>query len=70
MIVCGGKGYIDLFFIIMRRILLLLAVLMLAISAQAQPTTLLSYLADYEAEDRQDFLELTVEVTSFKSSLQ
>jgi len=66
----GGKGYIDLFFIIMRRILLLLAVLMLAISAQAQRTTLLSYLADYEAEDRQDFLELTVEVTSFKSSLQ
>lgn len=65
-----GKGYIDLFFIIMRRILLLLAVLMLAISAQAQRTTLLSYLADYEAEDRQDFLELTVEVTSFKSSLQ
>ena len=66
----GGKGYIDLFFIIMRRILLLLAVLMLAISAQAQRTTLLSYLADYEAEDRQGFLELTVEVTSFKSSLQ
>lgn len=54
----------------MRRILLLLAVLMLAISAPAQRTTLLSYLADYEAEDRQDFLELTVEVTSFKSSLQ
>ena len=54
----------------MRRILLLLAVLMLAISAQAQRTTLLSDLADYEAEDRQDFLELTVEVTSFKSSLQ
>ena len=54
----------------MRRIFILLAVLMLAITAQTQKTTLLSYLADYEAEDRQDFLELTVYVTSFKSSLQ
>lgn len=44
--------------------------LLLAVACQGQRATLLSYLAEYEPEERQDFLELTVSVSSFKASLQ
>lgn len=48
----------------------LVALVLFAVACQGQRITLLSYLADYEAEERQDFLELTVSVSSFKASLQ
>lgn len=49
---------------------LLVGLLVLAITASTQKTTTLSYLVDFEEEQRQDFLELTVKVTSQKTSLQ
>jgi predicted transcriptional regulator len=54
----------------MKFVLVMVVALLLAVACQAQRTTLVSYLAEYEAEERQDFLELTVSVSSFKSSLQ
>jgi uncharacterized protein YggE len=75
----GMWGTNELIFITDRKIYncmmklsisMLVGLLLIAIIATSQKATVLSYLVDYEEEQRQDFLELTVEVSSLKASLQ
>jgi hypothetical protein len=45
-------------------------ILIFALAVSAQKSTILSYLVEYEEEERQDFLELTVSVKAMRTSLQ
>lgn len=55
---------------ILRAMRALVAVWLLLTVALGQKTTVLSYLVEFEEEQRQDFLELTVSVSASKNSLQ